>query len=114
MEKPHSLILPHKNKLCAPVPPLDVSRAEQEADLPFLPNGSTWCSNFYARVVCTESSDQLSLHAHPEATRNKEAVLVTTRLNGEVDTSTVIVGNINTPLSAIDKNSEQKTIFCHS
>lgn len=60
-------------------------------------------------MVSTESSGQLSLHDHPEATRNKEAVLVTTRLKGEVDTSIVTVGNFNILLSAIDKITEQKT-----
>ena len=52
----------------------------------FMPSGNTWCSDFYARVVSTESSGLLSLQVHPEATRNKEAVLVITRLKGEVDT----------------------------
>lgn len=58
--------------------------------------------------MSTEYSGRLRPHAHPEATGNKEAVPVTTRLKGELGTSTVTAGDFNTPLSAIDKITEQE------
>lgn len=44
-----------------------------------------------------------------ELRRQCEAVLVTSRLKGEIDESTIIVGDLNTPFLAIDRITKQKT-----